>query len=222
MFEDKEETHESFGMMNFSRIQSNGDGKVLHGSDLKHNTLIEMQLHHGMKKRDLNHDRYYAGKRIAAVSMSQNQFSELITSMNMGDGIPVTLTFTEKDGYLESPKFNSVIETHENEFKEHTKAVVQDAENLLASIKKILSGSGTVKKAEREILIKDVEKVVREIGANMPYMETTFHRAMDKVVTDAKGTIEAFYQHRVIESGLATLKNNQLDSPKLMEQPLKK
>lgn len=98
MFEDKKESHESFGMMGFSRVQCGGDGAALHGSDLKHNTLIRMTLSHGSKKRGLSNDWYHAEGRIAEVEMSQNQFSEMITSMNMGDGIPVTLNFTEKDG----------------------------------------------------------------------------------------------------------------------------
>lgn len=217
MFDDKEEKHPSFAMLSFSRQQSNY-GQVLHGSDLKHNTIIEMQLKRSTKKRGLNHDWHHAQERVATVKMSQNQFSELITSMNMGDGIPVTLTYTEKDGDIADPDFTSVTETHRAEFKQQTKEVVHDAEVLLASMKDLLSGSGTVKKADRETLMKQVEKVVREIGANMPYMEDTFAKAMDNVVADAKGTIEAFYQHRVVEAGLNALEGYKMEAPKLLEK----
>lgn len=217
MFDDKEEKHPSFAMLSFNRQQSNY-GQILNGSDLKHSTIIEMQLKHSTKKRGLSSDWHHAKERIATVKMSQNQFSELITSMNMGDGIPVTLTYSEKDGEIAEPDFDSVVETHSNEFKQHTKEVVQDAETLLASMKDLLSGSGTVKKADRETLISQVEKVVREIGANMPYMEKTFAKAMDKTVTDAKGTIEAFYQHRVTEAGLDAIANGTAPAPKLIEK----
>jgi len=215
MFDDKEEKHPSFAMLSFSRQQSNY-GQVLHGSDLKHSTIIEMQLKRSTKKRGLSHDWHHANERVATVRMSQNQFSELITSMNMGDGIPVTLTYTEKDGDIPTPDFTSIVDTHRAEFGQQTKDVVQDAQDLLTNMKELLSGSGTVKKADREKLIKGVEKVVREIGANMPFMEKSFAKAMDSVVTDAKGTIEAFYQHRVIETGLAALENGQVEAPKLL------
>lgn len=216
MFDDKEESHESFAMLGFSRQQSS-HGVVLHGSDLKHNTIIEMQLKHSTKKRGLSHDWYHASERIATVQMSQNQFSELITSMNMGDGVPVTLTYSEKDGKMAAPEFSSIVDTHRDDFHQQTKDVAKDAKDLLAAMKKILSGSGTVKKTDREELINHVEKVVREIGANMPYMEKSFAEAMDSVVTDAKGTIEAFYQHRVIETGLEALEQNKTKAPQLVE-----
>jgi len=216
MFDEKEEKHESFGMMGFSRVQCSGDGQVLHGSDLKHNTIIRMTLSHGTKKRGLSHDWYHAEDTIVEVEMSQNQFSEMITSMNMGSGIPVTLNYTEKDGRLESPEFVSVVEIHENEFKQQTKDTVKDMEDLLTAMKDLLSGSGTVKKADRETMINQAEKVVREIGSNMPYMEKCFAESMDKVVTDAKGNIEAFYQHRVIAAGLEALENG--NEPKLIEK----
>ncbi len=42
---------------------------------------------------------------------------------------------------------------------------------------------------------------------------------MDKVVVDAKGTIEAFYQHRIIETGIKALAEaDGVESPKLIEQ----
>jgi len=218
MFNEKEESHESFGMMSFSRIQVGGGGQVLHGSDLKHNTIIAMRLEHGIKKRGLSHDWYHATGRVAEAYMSQNQFSELITSMNMGEGIPVTLRFTEKEGSLEEPDFVSVVETHEDEFKKQAQDTAQDAKDLLAIMGTILGGSGTVKKADRDKMIKQAEKVVREIACNMPFMEESFNKAIDKTVTDAKGTIEAFYQHRVTEAGLNALNGGQVESPKLLEK----
>jgi ElaB/YqjD/DUF883 family membrane-anchored ribosome-binding protein len=135
--------------------------------------------------------------------------------MNMGSGIPVTLVRTEMNGELEQPSFESFTEQHRDEFKEQAAEVSQDAEDLLGLINDLLSGSGTVKKADRNAIINQAEKVVREIKANMPFMEKSFREAMDKTVTDAKGTIEAFYQHRVIDAGLDALGN--APAPKLIE-----
>ena len=214
MPEGKKEKHPSFGMLSFSRINSS-HGQVLHGSDLTHGTFIKMELRHGSKERGLSHDWYFAENLVSEVWLSQNQFAELITSMNMGDGIPVTLVRTEKEGEIEQPSFESVTELHKNEFKEQTEEVAQDAEDLLSLVSDLLSGSGTVKKADRNAIINKAEKVVREIKANMPYMEKSFREAMDKTVVDAKGTIEAFYQHRVVDAGLEALSN--APAPKLIE-----
>lgn len=217
MFDKENEIqHESFGMMGFSRITAHGE--VLHGSELKHNTIIAMRLHHAIKRREYGRDWHHAQSQIVEVYMSQNQFSEMITSMNMGDGIPVTIKATERDGHMESPDFASPIELNRSDFKEAAAGAVADAETLLATMRELLGKSGTVKKADREELIKKAEKVVREIGANMPYMEECFEKSMDGVVTDAKGTIEAFYQHRVVEAGLNALADGiQVTAPKLKD-----
>jgi len=203
MFKEKEFKHESFAMMSFTRVQSN-KGEVMHGSNIKHSTFIRMDLKHSSMRRGLNHDWYYGDKLIASVEMSQNQFAELITSMNMGDGIPVTLKRTERDGQMEDPKFQVVTDLHEDEMKDMTSRVAENGDELLEKMKNLFSGS-TVKKADRNELIKDLEAVLRDIQANMPYVEDCFRETMDKVVTDAKGTIEAFYQHRVVEAGLEAL-----------------
>ena len=216
MFDEKEQKHESFAMMSFNRIQCHG-GQTLHGSDLKHNTIIEMNLHHSRVRRGLNHNWYYADKLIASVAMSQNQFSELITSMNMGDGIPVTLTHTERDGVIESPEFSNVDELHDDEFKETSKRVATDAIDMLATMKEIFAGSGTVKKADRNKMLHDMEMVVQDIVSNMPYMEKCFRETMDNIKTDAKSTIEAYYQHRVIDTGIKALNGEMPEAPKLIE-----
>ena len=210
----KKEKHPAFGMLSFSRVSSSG-GVPLHGSDLTHSTFIKMELRHGSKERDLSRDWYFAESLVSEVWMSQNQFSELITSMNIGDGVPVTLVRTEKDGEIESPSFESITGIHEDEFREQAKEVAHDAEDLLSVITDLLSGSGTVKKADRQAIINKAEKVVREIKANMPFMEKSFRKAMDKTVVDAKGTIEAFYQHRVVDAGLEALAA--APAPKLIE-----
>jgi len=49
-------------------------------------------------------------------------------------------------------------------------------------------------------------------------MEDSFRESMDKTVTDAKGTIEAFYQHRVVSAGLAAIANTTTEAPKLIEE----
>ena len=94
---------------------------------IKHNTLIEMNLYSSKTRRGLGRDWYFADKKIVSVTMSQNQFSELITSMNMGDGIPVTLNFTQQAGTIKGPELESMVEEHEQEVKEHTETISKDA-----------------------------------------------------------------------------------------------
>jgi len=213
MFGEKKE-HKSFGIMGFTRKQS-AAGVNLFGSDLEHSTIISMTLKHAEIERDLSRNWYFGKNLIVEVDMTQNQFSEMITSMNMGDGIPVTVKYTEKDGYIDEPAIENMVETHSDEFKKTAHKVGADANTLYDEMEELFSKGGTIKKADKERLLNKLYHVQQDINANMPFMEKQFAKAMDKTVTDAKGTIEAFYQHRVIEAGLDALTGD--ISPKLIE-----
>jgi len=216
-YDDDEIKHESFAMLGFTRVTSNV-GVVMHGSDIKHNSFIRMDLKHSSMRRGLNHNWYHADDIIASVEMSNNQFAELITSMNMGDGIPVTLKRTEMDGQLPNPEYTNVVEQHQREFEEKTKTISKDGSELLEKMKAVFSKSGTIKKADKEEMMKDLEMVIQNISGNLPYVEDCFRETMDKVVTDAKGTIEAYYTHRIIETGIKALDdaNNDFPAPELL------
>jgi len=215
MIEEKEEKHESYATMGFSRVQCS-ENMQLFGSDLGHATLIKMEVSHASKKRGLNRNWYHAKDKIIELYMSQNQFSEMITSLNIGDGIPVTLQMTERDGRISQPKTESISRLHETEFKDQMKAVGDSARHMMDNTKKLFAGTGVLKKADRESIIKSIERVVQEIESNMPYVENCFKKSMDDVVTDAKATIEAFYQSRVTDAGLKALQNGPI-KPKLLD-----
>ena len=218
MIDEKEFKHPSFAQLSFNRVTSHA-GIELYGSDLKHNTVIKMELKHSVKRRGINHDWYFGNQMITEVTMSQNQFSELITSMNMGDGVPVTLNFTEQDGRIEEPTFEPKTEIHEEEFKDMTKRVGEELADLKATMEELLSGSGTVKKEDRNAMLAKVRTVAQDLTSNMPYVENCFKESMDKTVTDAKNTIEAWYQHRVTTEGLKALAaEDGVEAPVLIEQ----
>ena len=215
MFGEKK-SHPSYAMMGFTR--RHGGKNVMFGSDLEHSTTICMTLKHAEVERSLSRNWYYGNKTIVEVEMTQNQFSEMITSMNVGDGVPVTLKYTQTDGNIEAPDFESVVETHSDEFKKTAQKVGADAKELYEEMEEMFSKGGSIKKADKERLLSKMMHIQQDIIANMPFMEKSFAEAMDKTVTDAKGTIEAFYQHRVIEAGLNALADGTtLDNPKLLE-----
>lgn len=64
----------------------------LFGSSIKHHDIITLRISPAYMDRDLNYDRYYAENHpYIEINMSQSQFAQAITSLNMGAGVPVTL-----------------------------------------------------------------------------------------------------------------------------------
>ena len=83
------ETSPAYGMLSFSRV-SGGDPNLF-GSSVEHDHKISLVLKRGEVSRDLNSDWYMGNETLFEVEMSYSQFAELISSMNVGDGVPVTI-----------------------------------------------------------------------------------------------------------------------------------
>src|SRR5208337_4240325 len=100
----REDYHDpSYAMVSFSRISAGGEGLSLFGSSIKHHSAITLSIKQARLSRDtdLSHDWYFAENRfpLIEVTLSPNQFAELLTSMNVGDGVPATLTLYNGQGY---------------------------------------------------------------------------------------------------------------------------
>ena len=95
--------HPSFGMLSFNR--THGGHSNLFGSSIQHNDTIHMVLKEGVVIRGLNDDRYVGEDEILEVEMSQSQFAELITSMNVGTGTPCTIKYLRGKGRINEADF---------------------------------------------------------------------------------------------------------------------
>lgn len=91
-------THPAFGIINFTR--TNGGDPWLFGSAIENENKICLRISRGIEERTLSHDFRYAKQRIVEVEMSYSQFAECISSMNRGEGVPCTITYTENNGLV--------------------------------------------------------------------------------------------------------------------------
>ncbi|MBQ3462359.1 MAG: hypothetical protein IJH36_04485 [Clostridia bacterium] len=194
--ENIKEKHPSYGMLGFSKA-SLSDGKALFGSSIKHDNTIVMTLKHAETDRRNNNDYYYGKGMIAQVEMSNAQFAELITSMNMGDGIPVTIRYTETDGYIKGAHFESKQMQFEREFSNHLDEIKKYISERRSEISEIFDTKRTLSKGDREMVLGALDSVIREIGANTEYIYSMFNEQMEKTVSEAKGEIEAFVQNKL-------------------------
>lgn len=195
--------HESFGLAGFSRITS-GSGQALFGSSIKHSNTIRFTVRRAEVDRHLEQDWYHPTRSqpIVEIEMSQAQFAEMITSMNMGNGVPVTIKYVEGKEMAQCPH-ESKVQQHSNEFKQRMKEFSQRVntygKELYALIEKRLpqKDQGTVKNI--------VQQIVQEVESNIPFYETQFIRQMEKTQTEAKAEVEAFVNNKIHSAGLTSL-----------------
>ena len=115
------ETHPSWGMIGVNKVNG-GSGKNFFGSDIQTNHFIEITIRQAEKGRKFNKDFYCGDTKITTVLLTPLQFAEMITLMNTGDGVPCTIDFTQKQGYIqfksEQSKLELIIQERENSINE--------------------------------------------------------------------------------------------------------
>ena len=202
-----EEQHESYGMIGFSRVTHGGTrgGTNLFASSINHHNTIIMRIKRATKRRSLHEDRYYGGETLIEVEMSPMQFAEAITTLNVGDGIPCTLRRLGKTGVADCPE-ETMRQRFVDEFSESCDETSKEAIDLINRARTIL-GQKTIKAAERKELLDVLEHIKMTLASNLPFVAQQFNTATDKVVTDARSSVEAFFLHRINELGIESLQN---------------
>ena len=211
-------THPAFGMLGFKRVS--GGEKVLFGSSINHNDRIMMTLKHGEEHRDLSRDWHSGRGVIAEVEMSYSQFAECITAMNVGDGVPCTIRFTERDGKIPMiAENNSKREQFIGEFSDTVKKAMSQVQKQIDSIQASIDGKKNLGIKDRQEIIKQLSMVKSNIGRNLDFCAEQFNEQMDKTVCEAKGEIEAFCQNKINSIAQAVLVEHKENFVKL-ENPI--
>ena len=179
------EEHESYGLVSFTRAQSNGVG--LFGSDIQHNSVIILEVKQAGLQRDLSRDWTYGRELIFRGFLSPSQFMEAMTHLNQGDGTPITIEYVTGDekAHRESPPVSNKRDQFDSELNEHLAEAIQMLDRLKDSIR--------TQKGKKE-----VDLIKQQLRSNLPFIEEQFASQMDKTVTEAKAEIEAFAVNRAL------------------------
>ena len=204
---EKKEKHPSYGMLGFSRRQ--GSKTNLFGSSIQHQNTISMTLRKGEMHRGLNADWFFGGDVIVEVEMSQAQFAEAITSMNMGSGVPVTIRYQENKGYIERPDFKGKKDMFNDELKEQLANANANTKSLIEEIREMFDTKKSIGKGDREEIIKRLDKIYADINQNVTFIHKQFNEQVDKTITEAKGEIEAFCENKLHSIAYAALNEKQ-------------
>lgn len=201
--EKERHTHPSYGQISFSRVQSNGT--TFYGSELKQDHYIQLEITDSEIERTLTQDWYFGKKTKARIRMSPNQFSELITSMNRGSGVPCTLEYF--DGHIEQINHTeSRKEFVHRKFEDRMKEFAKTLKEKQAKAKDLVKKK-TLSKQDIQDLTFHLDWLTQEISGNIPFFAKCFQETMDEVVLEAKTEIESAIQHKINTLGLAELHN---------------
>ena len=203
---EKNKSHPSYANLYIGRSQYSAR-QSLFGSSIQHDGVITLKISPASVSRSLNKDWYYAEPNpYIEVIMSQSQFAQAITSLNMGDGTPVTLTYLNGQRIEQCP-YEDKRKVFDNELSTSMQKLAKDFKEIEKDAVDILENKRTLSKSDREIILKAFSKVYRKLTDEMPFIYSQFNEQMDKTVTEAKAEIECHIQARKDDLAALAMKN---------------
>lgn len=206
---EREERHESFGMIQINRVSGGRGHTRLFGSHISyHNNTIVIRVYRAVRAFSLSTERFFTDGRmpIVEIELSPAQFAEAITSLNAGAGLPCTIREVEgvhmEDLPDEHVPENQVIR---NAFKEDVEGLRLDLQKQLEELDAILDKK-RLNKADRSAIRSIVGNAVRLIDDHAPFVVRVFGESVAKTVTTAKAEVEAFVTNALVNAGMATFK----------------
>jgi hypothetical protein len=190
--------HPAYAQISASRRSG---GAVLYGSDFQHQNYVAVTIRGSELHRNLSNDNAYAKSLpYIEVAMSEAQWAEFVSSMNIGFGVQCTLQY--RDG-KEIPGIPHIANQRET-FKEEAAQRADHALKTLAELREKIDALGISEKAKKS-LRGHVNSAEAQLTSSMPFVLEQFAEHMERTVQKAKIEINAYTTHAVMRAGIAAL-----------------
>lgn len=200
--------HPSYCTVRFSRTNSSHQ-KPFFGSSIKPNSYITLTISSAEIDRKLNNDWIHSGRELIQVGMTEAQFAELITTINMGSGTPATL-FHDGKKKIEEPPYISKVEQHSMEFSNKMHEMSENLKNNFNKIQTIINSDKPINKQAKAELINMYNSMITQINSNIPFYEQQFLEQMQNTVHEAKMEINQHIQQEAQRLGINTIKHDSI------------
>lgn len=195
-------------MVQFSR--RNGH-KNLHDVDYPRDGYIVLTIYEGQLSRQHTSDFHGATNRMPVVelAMSELQYAQLISTMNIGFGIPATFQYRPEPGakaiHVEMP---DPAKTTEEKFSADIKASAKEAADaareVTAALRELLKGK-TINKGSVQAVLEKAEAVQRELTSSLPFIMQRADEDIGDRAARAKVEVAAYARNLVEGLGLQAL-----------------
>lgn len=187
--------HPAWGVIQVSRRSGLAD---LFGSALQHQHFISLSIGPA-KKVVTDHGEERASGSIRGelieINMSEAQWAQLLSSLNMGGGIPCTLTYVNGQRVPEAPPSRMVDQYHDAA-KERAKEIGKELLELRQTIETRFADKKPLTVKEKEELLGKVNMAVMGLVDRLPFVQSMMQEALEKQVAAAKTEIDSFLQYK--------------------------
>ena len=187
-----DESHPAWGMVSASRVSHSPPGAALFDSDMLHSHYVTVRISTAERHRDLNRDWLHGKQEFVEIAMSEAQWASFVSSMNVGQGVPCTITRREKE--YDVPGF-----PHEPRLAESMREVRDSAEEAIQKIQEAFAAYQEKKNAAN---LRDLEYAIKNMPANMEFAAKSLGEHAENVVQRSRADIEAMVIQKAKQLGL--------------------
>lgn len=212
----KSESHKSWGMIGLARTFCSGP-QQLFGSDVTNCSTVRLRIKHAYKKRDLGRDWTFGDDLICEVDMSPNQFAEMVCNMNVGDGVPCTIRYTQEDGNIEFMPETNKLEKIYTDRAEHDEKMMQSLNDTICQLNNLIVAGKMPKIAGQDILrhLKSLHEYLSASGSD--FLRNQARREIEDMVVEAKTQVSEYVNNKIYSIGLENLVSASQITPQLLE-----
>ena len=205
---DSREKHPAFGMAVFSRASVGGvRGKNrLFGSSIDSLNIIELTICHAEVHHRLGSDHFMGDKEIIRVAMTEHQFAQLLTTMNQGDGVPVTIMHVNGKPTPPLPEMKVEAAKITDKFRDDVAKWKKQLDTTTVEIEAILAKKGALNQDEKRRVTELTSRLVEQIQGHTTFLLDQFDESITGVIGQAKAEVEGFIKAAVQRTGLEALR----------------
>lgn len=192
--------HPAYGQIGVSRVSGS---TMLYGSDFQHQHYITLRIWRSELHRNLSNDHPFAREELIEVAMSEAQWATMVSSLNVGRGVPCTIEHIDRKMVPGLPKPAD----KRDDFKKEALQDCQDGLDRLDKLVAMIDGLKLSQKAKEE-LIKQAQHAAQSFTSSIPFVMGQFAEHMETTTEKAKIEINAYATHLLLETGMEALKGN--------------
>lgn len=190
-------THPAYAMIGASRVQG---GAYLYGSEFHHHHYVTVSIRRSETHRNLSRDWFSGGEELIEVAMSEAQWATFVSSMNVGQGVPCTLSRHNGKMIPTLPEPPEPSIQFRKEMLESMARMQRDLKGIAAEL------DGAMNKTKVTELQKKLHWIASRMTDSTGFVADQFGEHIEKTVEKAKIEINAYATSTILRAGLAALK----------------
>lgn len=190
-------THPCFGQIGASRVSG---GTFLYGSDFQHNAFVRITIRESDMRRNLSTDWPHGGKELVEVDLSESQWAEFVSAMNIGFGSQCTIRHVEHE-------FRPGLPRPARRSQQFAKEAADDMRESLEALADLTATINELKISEKQkaLLRGKVRSSEAALTSGLPFVAKLFQEHMETTVSKAKLEINAYGSGLIRNAGLQAL-----------------